>query len=339
MSATDIDPVQARKAAAEAALLPGEEVIYDPANPPVIEELEIVDVPPRTPAEIRAAFAEANAEFVKELNLGGPAAAELLAMPGRHEDSCLSVWFPRLVAGNVPVPKTEIVRWPGASPYGLANLLCYGELEGDEKAQFDREFDQFANDLHFAADKVGGWPCFLRTGQTSNKHNWKETCCWTDPKLLDKHVTALVEFSQMVDIIALPHDVWVAREFLQTRPVAYLPRYGDMPLVREYRGFVRDGKVVCVHPYWPVESIMDGLDAAVRTADRRADFEEFVGRAAPAEVFNLLYRVAQLFAGDGAWSVDVLETALGWYVTDMATAGQSFHWAGCPRAASFQVKA
>jgi hypothetical protein len=33
----------------------------------------------------------------------------------------------------------------------------------------------------------------------------------------------------------------------------------------------------------------------------------------------------------GAWSIDVLETRRGWYVTDMAEAASSWHeWPECP---------
>jgi hypothetical protein len=32
----------------------------------------------------------------------------------------------------------------------------------------------------------------------------------------------------------------------------------------------------------------------------------------------------------GAWSVDILETKRGWFVTDMAEAEKSFHWPECP---------
>lgn len=35
-----------------------------------------------------------------------------------------------------------------------------------------------------------------------------------------------------------------------------------------------------------------------------------------------------------AWSVDVLETRRGWFVTDMAEAARSFHWPGCEHAGS-----
>jgi hypothetical protein len=34
----------------------------------------------------------------------------------------------------------------------------------------------------------------------------------------------------------------------------------------------------------------------------------------------------------GAWSVDILETKRGWFVTDMAEASKSFHWPECPYA-------
>jgi hypothetical protein len=32
----------------------------------------------------------------------------------------------------------------------------------------------------------------------------------------------------------------------------------------------------------------------------------------------------------GSWSIDILETEKGWYVTDMAEAYKSFHWEDCP---------
>ena len=34
----------------------------------------------------------------------------------------------------------------------------------------------------------------------------------------------------------------------------------------------------------------------------------------------------------GSWSVDILETARGWFITDMAEADRSFHLPDCPNA-------
>jgi hypothetical protein len=38
----------------------------------------------------------------------------------------------------------------------------------------------------------------------------------------------------------------------------------------------------------------------------------------------------------GAWSVDILETKRGWFVTDMAEAGKSWHWPGCKNEKAFK---
>ena len=43
-----------------------------------------------------------------------------------------------------------------------------------------------------------------------------------------------------------------------------------------------------------------------------------------------LVRCAGCAVGGGRWSVDVLETERGWFITDMAQAHVSHHWEGCP---------
>jgi hypothetical protein len=113
----------------------------------------------------------------------------------------------------------------------------------------------------------------------------------------------------------------VVREFLPTMPVGVCPRYGNMPVCREYRYFIEDGRYCCSHPYWPMEALVDGgFDISQQEFDALC-----AGRT------QALDRIA-IDAGEalgGAWSVDVLETERGWIVTDMAEASKSYHWAGC----------
>ncbi len=229
--------------------------------------------------------------------------------------NCLSYWFPRLANIGVPVPRTEIVYVHG----DLTSLL-----DGVEPAHWR----DFIGRLESAANRIG-YPCFLRTGQTSGKHNWKDTCYVNERKDLSNHVAALVEFSAMADFIGLPSDVWAVRELLPVNRLVTLERYGDMPLVREFRGFIRDGKVQCVHNYWPRGSVLEGtqdrgdvIDHAIQASTTWTEAEEKIVRA-------LLLHIA--IAGDfsGYWSVDVLDTERGWYVTDMALGEQSFHWTEC----------
>lgn len=230
--------------------------------------------------------------------------------------NCLSHWFPKIEAAGLPVPNTKIVR-TGAD---LIHLL-----DGREPAGWD----EFITGLHRAVDDIGA-PCFLRTGQGSGKHQWQDTCYLRNAQRLKRHVAALVEWSECVQLIGLPYNVWAVREMLPTQPVTALLCYGNMRLCREFRCFVDDGVVRCVHPYWPRESILQGMIETPVFFDELYDsLSELSG---PEEL-----RVRQLAgsagkAVGGSWSVDILHTSKGWYVTDMANAEQSFHWEGCEKA-------
>lgn len=221
--------------------------------------------------------------------------------------SCLSRWYP-LVKDIVPTPKTEIMQ----TDVELEQLWDCKTPEG---------FDAFIKKLRAVVNRIG-LPAFLRTGCGSNKHDWKNSCYVTDASKLEQHVANIVEFCGMAD---LPTEVWVVREMLPTVP-AFSAFYGQMPITKERRYFVNDGKVVCHHPYWPKESIK-GQSPSVRhwwgllqnlnkeTAQERHFLSaqtRKVGKAVP-----------------GYWSVDWLWTTKGWYLTDMGSGEQSYHWPDC----------
>jgi hypothetical protein len=247
--------------------------------------------------------------------------------------NCLSYWFPKIERAGLPVPKTEIVR----TDVDLL-LYCHGEERDGPKPV--EAAQNFLSELSSAAKRISeSGPWFLRTGQGSGKHGWKNTCYLKDLADLPRHVAALVEWSHMVDFLGLPTDVWVVREMLPTRPVAILPAYGDMPLVREVRVFVRDSEVVCWHPYWPSGSIREGF------VGRKVpeNFPELCGAVSKfcdqhqVEICDLARRAGEAIGG--AWSVDVLETVdfdRRFFVTDMAEAERSWHWDGCLHAKEFR---
>jgi hypothetical protein len=161
------------------------------------------------------------------------------------------------------------------------------------------------------------------------------------------HVTNLVEYSASCSLLGLPCDVFAVREMLPTEPIAFLPRYGGMPLVTEVRAFVAGGEVLCTHPYWPPDSILQGLYVNADKIDPRRDGLDTaiaLASAIPMDeikaVWELLTRAAGAFyeAGvrDGTaqrvWSVDILQTAdpaRPWVITDCALGDLSFHWPGC----------
>ncbi len=261
------------------------------------------------------------------------------------DKNCLTYWFPRLVAAGIPVPRTEIVD----AGENWCHLLGYfddpkhhpGELAKAKAVMFP-----LADKIRFAAaNTVGRCPWFLRTGQGSGKHRWKDCCDLRDLDAVENYILSLVEWSESVDMMGLPWRFWVVRERLPVKPIAFLPGYGDMPLVREMRCFVEGGKILCHHPYWPRDSIRDGLPATPWKNFFEEDLEDF-GRGMEADrlyaaslmddnaewdALVLAKCVAKEFNGDGCWSVDILETEAGFYVTDMAIGERSFHWPECDK--------
>ena len=242
------------------------------------------------------------------------------------DKNCLSYWFPRIKAAGLPVPETRIVR----------TKVDLTPLDGLPPGS-----SEFLSRLSEAADAIG-YPVFLRTGHGSGKHEWTRTCCVTEPKQLGQHVYNLVEWSCMVDMAGLPTNVWAVREMLPTTPL--FTAFRGMPICREFRVFVDGPEVVCEHPYWPPKALVQGFP---RKQSVQWGLDEDI-RQLPENFDRLYWDLCSLPEGDrrkvtqlaslagavlgGKWSVDVLETKRGWYLTDVAEADRSFHWDGCPHA-------
>lgn len=247
------------------------------------------------------------------------------------DKNCLTFWFPILQAAGLPVPETHIIKTPGR----------WGELtDGLDDGKPPAYFDDLCRSIGEAAAKVG-YPAFLRTGQGSGKHDWKNTCFLPDAESIPKHVCALVEWSAMVDFMGLSCEFWCVRRMLPVEPVCVLPRYGDMPLVKEVRVFVKGGEVICGHPYWPADAIRAGMAWQPHNSDNRREmsrqaFELSDGTISPLPWLWIATKAAAVFKDHGDFSVDLLATRDGWFVTDCALAARSFHYPGCPKERLFQ---
>jgi hypothetical protein len=234
-----------------------------------------------------------------------------------EQANCLSHWFPKLLAAGLPVPKTSIVK----SPRGIDKLADGERPDG---------WDAFIADLRNSADAVG-YPCFLRTGQGSGKHEWKDTCFVGSADVIPRRVERLVCWSLMVDLLGLPTNVFAVREMLPTVPAFHA--FDDMPIVREFRCFVRGADVICIHPYWPPDAFTEYSRPSFADWRARLNQMSVADDGELAEVKSLASRAGAALGGD--WSVDVLSTKRGWFVTDAAVAWRSYHWNGCERAELF----
>lgn len=239
--------------------------------------------------------------------------------PRPVDKTALSYWFPLIQAAGVPVPRTEIIKMPEEAQQNVWNAFD-GKLDGNVES-----FTGFCRSIEAAASNMG-YPFFLRTDHTSGKHSWDKTCFVRFAQDIPTHVFAIAEFSECCSLMGLPWDVWAVREYLPIMPVGACPGYGNMPVTREFRFFVDDGVIRCRHPYWPGHAIEQG------GLYLKAIAYEDLCTPRTDEDTATIDRLAQLAgkAVGGSWSIDLLETGRGWFVTDMAEANKSFHWEGCP---------
>lgn len=232
--------------------------------------------------------------------------------------TALSYWFPLIEKAGLPVPKTKIFKMPDAARDTI--------LAGMDGRDGGDGLVNFAVEIAEATVAAGiGFPLFLRTDLTSGKHEWERTCFVPTHEDLARHIFALAEHSEVAHFLGLPWDIIVVREMLPTKPVTTCPVYGNMPVTREFRLFVDGGEFICGHAYWPRDAVTKG-GAYVTPAEYRqiSMFRDI----AEQETVRDLARLAGLAVG-GAWSVDILDTERGFFITDMAEAHKSWHWPAC----------
>lgn len=227
----------------------------------------------------------------------------------------LAYWFPVLEKIGMRVPKTIIVHTGGVQ---ILKLL------DDEMPDGYMQFHKRLLD----AIKTIGFPCFLRTGMMSDKHSWKDSCYITAESDLKKHLYTIIETSTMANIAEYPFDTsfWVVRELIPTMPIFHA-FHGKMPITKERRIFIREGKVLCNHPYWPDEAFESYKE---RIPEYTAKMKELQSLPEDEErELNLMAAYIGRFF-KGFWSIDFLQASDGrWWCTDMAVGERSYHFPNC----------
>lgn len=93
----------------------------------------------------------------------------------------------------------------------------------------------------------GSAPVILKDYVKSQKHYWEEACFIPNASDAAKSESVIRKFLELQDTDL--NEGLVFREFVELETLATHSLSG-MPLTKEFRVFVRDGKVVSVFKYW-----------------------------------------------------------------------------------------
>jgi len=233
--------------------------------------------------------------------------------------------LPKLVELEMPIPETIFIDMDKVDK-NFANAIRKIFWMKKPNKEDKIALTKFRRILETMGHKIG-YPLFLRTGQTSQKHEWSDTCFVENQNKLLKNAQNLAEWSIMKDFKGgFPINIWVVRKVLKTSPVFTAFSETKMPVVREFRYFIKDGKILCRHPYWPKEAFK-GMAEDKKWKPKLKEMNEL--KKSEQKILDIM---AKKIAGKfkGFWSVDFLQDSkLRWYVIDMATGKDSYHWKGC----------
>lgn len=217
-------------------------------------------------------------------------------------------WFPR-IKDILPVPRTTFYVLTDAQVYEIIGLLDGKDLPDDLK-----------NALLRAANQIG-YPLFIRTDMGSAKHDYERSCCLMREADLFGHLACLIEWHLMRDL--WPQAI-AFRELLELN--APFKAFEGLPIAKERRYFVDEGKVLCHHPYWPAGAIEQGRNWSALPKDWETKLAE-VNEEDEGEI-ACLTRMAESFAEliPGFFSVDFAQKANGgWVLIDAARGELSWH--------------
>jgi hypothetical protein len=219
--------------------------------------------------------------------------------------NCISSWYPILVELGIKTPRTIIVELD-------EDLTKWAYAETIPRLQ------EYIDRVQQATDEIG-YPCFLRSGQTSHKHSWKRSCYVENSKTIGPQMFEIGYLCAMAD---WPIVCFAARELIPTSPI-FTAFYGDMPVTREFRLFVNEGEIIHIQPYWPPAAI-EGHTKEENWPEKLAAINEMTDEE-KTYLSELTEKIGKKMGG--YWSVDWLQSADGeWYCIDMAWGGNSYKW-------------
>jgi len=231
-------------------------------------------------------------------------------------------WYP-LIEKVVSTPKTVMIPLQE-----IEDLDTFISPAYDNEVK-NTEMKRLVDKAEKASQSLGGYPIFLRSDQTSNKHDWNNTCYVTNNQSLAAAIARIFEFSLMVDI---GFKAVILREFL-TLPHEF-HAFNGMPVSKEFRFFIKNGEVQCRHPYW-FPSCMRRVDDNnwLPKLRKLQELDPTTQNLLDEISMKVSKAVESLQTPNNYWSIDFCYAEkIGWLVTDMAIGEDSYHYGTCPNA-------
>lgn len=251
-------------------------------------------------AEAQMKFLEENKDIIKKQR-------EESAL---NNKTCLTYWYPKIKSLKaVLTPKTLIF------PMHFEDQLSLLDQKPTDS------FKEVIKKIKEEGKSLGS-PLFLKNSLFSGKHNWQHTCFIKDLEKLEDHVGSITDFAYTVG--CEESMFLILREFIDTK--SPFTAFGGMPVTKERRYFVEEGKVTFHHPYWPPESIREP------SIENWQELLEKLNQE-PEDEIKYLKKLTEIVGQTlgGSWSVDWLQGSNGqWYLIDMAEKHKSFIWKNYP---------
>ncbi len=220
----------------------------------------------------------------------------------------LLFWYPKIKDLPILQPKTEWVV--------LSQKEFYLTMEGMPDSVLEKVMSLIKSKFQI--------PVFIRTDLASGKHYWSNTCYYDGHGGLREHLFEICEFNHCADMMGLPFVAIVIREYIEMG--SKYTAFKNMPVSPERRYFIKDGQLLCHHPYWIKEAIRH---PSVANWEKLSDE---MNTETPKEIellSNYTKKVARVING-GCWSIDFCKARSGqWVLIDMATGEKSWHPENC----------
>jgi hypothetical protein len=232
-----------------------------------------------------------------------------------QEESSLEFWYKDVEYLGIPSPKTKIVK------------LTKKELEA---AHSEHLLGSVTVKLMEAAEEFE-YPIFLRTDLSSGKHAWDTSCYVDHPDKISRHAHEVMVYNLVADMFGLPFRSFAVREFIPLEGGELKAFYGNFPVTKERRVFVRDGIVECHHEYWVEGAIEQGMSHKEMPREEWQPLLDKVNAVTEDDVAIIVEYARRIGKRlGGYWSVDFAKTTdHQWILIDMGRGELSFHKEGC----------